>query len=149
MTTSESARAAHTSAALLAEFTARRAAVRDRVTFVLDRWTAPSPYRSYAEYSRELAAAYDAQAELWRAVIDYVTRHSDLPELGHPLVFDALLDAYNGTRQEAHTARREARESARWEQERAYATYADNISAAQLADTPLPRTSRVTLREVA
>lgn len=106
--------------------------MRDQQTWaligtVMSRWQRPRLYRSYPEYQRELAAAYDARAQLY----DDMIRHSiGNPTSGPDVLFSALLDARSGQRDEARSARAEADRSARSAQEDAWRSYADNLTAA-------------------
>jgi hypothetical protein len=112
-------------APLFTEFEARGEATREAIRRVLDRWQAPSPYRSYAQYEWALAEAYQARVAFYRDLIEYVTAHGP-----SGVVFSTLLDAASGCDQIARDCAREARQSARREQERAFDSYADNIVAA-------------------
>lgn len=72
------------------ELDARTAAATDAITTVLSRWTPPSPYRSYSEYQRELAAAYRRRASVFADAISHATAH---PGTVPGLLFTALLRA--------------------------------------------------------
>ncbi len=109
------------------EFEDRSQATRDAISLVLSRWERPSPFRSWAEAEQALAQAYEARAQFWGDVIEYAIHHPDFP---CGLLFEALLAAWEGSVEEAKRARREARDCARRDQERAFASYTDNITAA-------------------
>jgi hypothetical protein len=100
------------------------------IGLVISRSEAPSLFRSFAEYLRELANAYQARDAFWDAVVKHVIGHGcdDLPR---EVVFSALLDARSGCNEKAWQTSSEARDSARRDQERAFASYADNITAAR------------------
>lgn len=98
----------------------------DEIRTVLSRWDQPSPYRSFSEYRRTLADAYQARAEFWESVIDYAIGRR-VPSV----LFSALLDARHGCADRADQLRREARESAQFDQEQAFRSYSPNIQAAQ------------------
>jgi hypothetical protein len=102
----------------------------DAIDLVLSRSQAPSPFRSFAEYLRELAQAYQARDAFWDAVVKHVIGHGydDLPR---DMVFSALLDARSGCYEKAWQTSSEARDYARRDQQRAFASYADNITAAR------------------
>ena len=111
------------------ECVARDEDTRDQVATVNDRWSRrPRPYRSFAEYQRALADAYQSRALFWNDVIEHAIHHGP-----RGLVFSALLDARTGCDEAARQARREARDAARRDQEQALASYADNIQAARTA----------------
>lgn len=113
-------------AGLPVQFRERDLATYERIRLVLSRWDAPSPYRSFAEYRWDLAAAYRERARFWADVVDHVL---DNGPHGTGLWFSALLDACQGCQAEAELYEREARESARFSQERAFGSYVDNIAA--------------------
>jgi hypothetical protein len=115
------------------EFERRSRETRDAISLVIGRWDRPSPFRSWAEAERTLAEAYETRAQFWNDVIEYAIDHSDFPS---GLLFDALLDARQGCEQEARHARREARQYAQRDQERAVASYGDNIAATVAAESP-------------
>jgi hypothetical protein len=110
------------------EFEIRGRETRNTVGQVISRWERPSPFRCWAEGQRALADAYEARARFWRDVIEYAIHHPDFPS---GLLFDAFLDAEQGCVEQAKRARREARDYARCDQERAFASYVDNITAAR------------------
>jgi hypothetical protein len=101
----------------------------DAIDLVVSRSQAPSPFRSFAEYLRELARAYQARDAFWDAVAKHVIAHG-YDGLPREVVFSALLDARSGCNKEVWQNNREARDHARRDQERAFASYADNIAVA-------------------
>jgi hypothetical protein len=99
---------------MLEEFDARSAETRDQVTCVIYRWDAPSPFRSFGEYQRALADAYQARADFYDEVITYLTTDATAPDIpARGLVFGALLDARTGCQAAVYAARREARDADR------------------------------------
>jgi hypothetical protein len=109
------------------EFERRNQETRNAISLVISRWTRPSPFRSWAESERTLAEAYETRTQFWTDVIEYAIDHSDVVSA---LLFDAVLDAREGCEQEARHARDEAWQSAQRDQQRAFASYADNIAVA-------------------
>lgn len=112
------------------ELERREQVAREQVDTVLSRWRPPRLYSSFAAYQRELAVAYQARADVFADAVDQWI--DQLPGLPH-LMFAALLAARQGCRDSVHEARREAREAARWDQEQAWRSYADNLAAARVA----------------
>jgi hypothetical protein len=106
------------------DFEVRNGETRDQISTVVYRWRAPSPYRSFAEYQRALAVAYQARERFYEDVIQHATHHGP-----YGLLFTALLDAQSGCRDAAEQARRSAFEAARFDQEQAFASYPDTTVA--------------------
>lgn len=112
------------------DLTTRDKATGEQISRVIGRWhDKPSPFRSRAEYLRALADAYQARTELWQAATEYaITHHSGM--WASYLLFHAIQDARNGCAEQAWELREQAASAARWEQEQAFVTYADNIGVA-------------------
>lgn len=106
----------------LAGFTNRDQETVDRISLIIDRGcTLPSPYHSYAEWNRDLAAAYEQRAAFWQDVMDAGG--------GSGVVFSAVLDARTRCREHARDLRSEARRAAREDAERAWRSYEPNLRA--------------------
>jgi hypothetical protein len=107
------------------DFDVRNADTRDQIRTVVYRRQAPSPYRSFAEYQRALAAAYQARERFYKDVVEHATHHGP-----YGLLFEALLDAQYGCRAAAELAQRAAWDAARFDQEQAFASYRDTMAVA-------------------
>lgn len=116
---------------LVRDIERRERETADTRSRVIDRMQPPSPFPSYTEYAQALADAYEARGRFWEELIDQFIEHRDLV-LPRWVLLAALSDAKHGCLGRADEVRRDARQCARHDQDRAFATYADNLTAARV-----------------
>lgn len=113
-------------AALPGQFERRNCETRDRITTLIRQATSqPNQYRSYPQYCRSVAAAYQARERFYADLIAHAMRHGP-----GGLWFTVLLDAHAGCRTAAQAAHDTALQAARWDQEQAWLSYAENVAVA-------------------